>query len=134
MGKLAEATRAAVTAVGDSRAAVARQLLVDALSTVSGLSAGTAAPDVATPGSAWPRWVQSTYNGRLCSVTADTYDVFAVLPADYLAATVEAGDELRDAIEPALSRVCQLSFSEPVSVQFNDNQTMPGLRFRVTVA
>lgn len=133
MGKLAEATRAAVTAAGDSRARGARQTLIDALAAVPGLSAGASAPDVATPGAAWPRWVQTTYNGRLCAVQADSYDVYAVLPADYAAATVESGDELRDLIEPALLRVCQLAYSEPVAVQFNDNQTMPGLRFRVTV-
>lgn len=134
MGAFAAPT-ADLTAEPRARAGGVRQSLVDALAAVPGVSAGTAAPDVATAGAAWPRWVQSTYNGRLCTVTADTYDVFVVLPGDYLTTTVDRGDELRDLIEPALMAVPRsvISYSEPVAVQFNDSQTMPGLRFRVSI-
>lgn len=90
------------------------------------------APDVATAGSAWPRWVQTTYRGRLCSVAIDDFDVYVVLPADYLDTTVDQGDAFRDVVEPALAPVAVIAYSEPVAVQFNDQQTMPGLRFRVT--
>lgn len=115
-----------------SRAQRSRQSLVDALGAVPGLVAGHNAPDVATAGSAWPRWVQTTYAGRLCSVAQDEFDVYAILPADYIATTVDQGDQFRDLIEPALTPVAVIAYSEPVAVQFNDNQTMPGLRFRVT--
>jgi hypothetical protein len=88
---------------------------------------------VATAGAAWPRWVQTTYAGHLCSVASDDFDVYAVLPGDYLETTVDEGDTFRDAIEPALMAVGTLAYSEPVSVAFNDSQTMPGIRFRVTI-
>lgn len=127
------ATAADLRAVTPTRAAGARQTLVDALETVPGLSAGISAPDVATAGAAWPRWVQSTYDAKLCAPTSDQYDVIAVLPGDYATTTVESGDELRDLIEPALWRVAAITYSEPIAVQFNDRQTMPGLRFRVTL-
>lgn len=116
-----------------SRALGVRQSLVDAMNGVPGVVAGIAAPDVATAGASWPRWVQSTYHGKLCDVVQDTYDVFVVLPGDYLATTVESGDNFRDLIEPVLMRLASITYSEPVAVQFNDSQTMPGLRFRVTV-
>jgi hypothetical protein len=108
-------------------------MLVNALGALPELHSSTAAPDVATPGAAWPRWVQSTYDGRLCTVTADTYDVYVVLPGDYLATTVERGDELRDDVEPVLARVSRIQYAEPVQIQFNDHQTMPGIRFRVSI-
>jgi len=108
-------------------------MLVDALGAVPGLTAGRYSPDVATAGSAWPRWVQSTYAGSLCDPARDEFDVYAVLPADYLETTTDEGDTFRDAIEPALWAVGQISYAEPVAIQFNDQQTMPGLRFRVTL-
>lgn len=120
---------------GPSRAAVAgstRKALVDALSMVPGLSAGSNAPDVATAGSAWPRWVQTTYAGHLCDLTADEYDVYVVLPGDYLDTTVDQGDTFRAEVEPALLTVARIQWAEPVSIQFQDQQNMPGLRFRVT--
>lgn len=114
------------------RASEVRAALVGALSTVPGLVAASNAPDVATAGAAWPRWIQTTYAGRLCSVAVDEFDVYVVLPGDYIDTTVDQGDAFRDLVEPALAPVAVIAYSEPVAVQFNDNQSMPGLRFRVT--
>lgn len=115
------------------RASGTRATLVDALGAVSGVLASGSSPDVATAGSAWPRWVQTTYAGKLCDVARDEFDVYVVLPADYLETTVDEGDTFRDAIEPALWAVAVITYSEPVAIQFNDQQTMPGLRFRVSL-
>lgn len=111
----------------------ARARLVTALAGVAGLSATSAAPDVATAGAAFPRWVQTTYNGALCELAVDEFDVFVVLPADYHPTTVDDGDTVRDAVAPALWAVAHIAYCEPVTIGFADNQNMPGLRFRVTV-
>lgn len=108
-------------------------MLRDALAGVSGLSATLSAPDVATAGAAWPRWVQTTYSGALCDPADDTFDIYVVLPADYAQQTVDDGDTFRDAVEVALWSVSTIAYAEPVAIQFSDHQTMPGLRFRVTV-
>ena len=113
-------------------AAGTRQALVDALDTVDGLTGYPVAPDQATAGAAWPKWVQSTYAGHLCDTQEDTWEVFAVLPADYAPETVDQGDELRDRVAPVLVALGPVQYAEPVAIAFNDNQSMPGLRFRMT--
>ena len=121
-------TNGAVRGAGaDSRAK-----LVAALATVPGLLASSSVPDQATAGAAWPRWVQTTYSGRLCELSVHEYDVVVVLPADYAATTVDQGDVFRDLVAPVLNRVGSIAYAEPTLVAFNDNQTMPGIRFRVT--
>jgi len=115
-----------------TRPASARAQLVAALDSVDGLTAYPVAPDQATAGAAFPKWIQSTYDGALCSLADDTYDVVVTLPADYAGTTVDEGDALRDVVAHALARVCSsITYAEPVQITFNDRQTMPGLRFRV---
>lgn len=113
-------------------AAATRDELVEALGTVQGLTGYPLAPDQATAGAAWPKWVQSTYAGHLCQGQVDTWEVFAVLPADYAPETVDQGDELRDRMAPVLARLGPVQYAEPVAIAFNDNQSMPGIRFRMT--
>ena len=115
-----------LAASADTRAA-----LVAALSTVQGLSASRAAPDVPTAGAAWPVWTQTTYAGRLGAPAVHTYDVYVILPAGYLPSTVDQADGLRDQVAAALWPAGTVQSTEPVSVQFDDSATMPGIRARV---
>jgi hypothetical protein len=120
--------------VGRLRAggADAREALVAALEGVQGLTAYPSAPDQAVAGAAWPKWVQTTYTGHLCDSAVDTWEVFATLPADYAPTTVDEGDELRDLVAPVLVRLGPVAYAEPVAIAFRDNQSMPGIRLRMT--
>ena len=126
MGKLGNA--AAVLTPPDYRANV-----VAALATVPGLSAGPTVPDVPVEGSAWPTWVQTTFNGSLGAPGRPTYDVYALLPAGYPPETVERGDGLLGAVCAALWPIAVVQLAEPVSVRFDNQTTMPGLRLRAVM-
>lgn len=111
----------------------ARDDLVTALATVPGISALTTSPDAPVAGSAWPRWVQTRYvGGKLHLIAVNDYDVYAVLPNGAEAATVEQGDGLLPMLAAALLPVAAIDFAEPVSIQFDEGQTMPGIRIRLT--
>jgi hypothetical protein len=107
---------------------------VAALTGVPGLTGYPAAPDQATAGAAWPRWVRSTYDGPLDTLARDEFDVLVTLPGDYAPQTVDEGDSLRDVVALALTRLGLVQYAEPVSIAFQDRQTMPGLRFRLTIS
>ena len=114
-----------------SRAQDTRSRIVAALATVDGVTAYPVVPDQATAGAAWPKWVQTTYDGRLCSLARDTYECLVTLPASYLATTIDQGDAFRDVVAHALMGIGSVEFAEPVQITFNDKQTMPGLRVRL---
>lgn len=116
------------------RPGVTRGRIVAELDKVAGLVGYRSAPDQATAGAAWPRWVQSTYDGPLCTLAKDQYDVLVTLPADYAANTVDEGDGFRDVVALRLVRLGTVNYAEPVSIAFADRQTMPGLRFRLTLS
>jgi hypothetical protein len=113
---------------GDTRARI-----VSVLDGITGLTGGASAPDQATAGAAWPRWIQTTYDGPLCTLARDQYDVLVTLPGDYAPATVDEGDSFRDVVGLALVRLGRVAYAEPVSIAFQDHQTMPGLRFRLEI-
>jgi hypothetical protein len=115
------------TRPGDTRSAI-----VAALDAVEGLTGYPNVPDQATAGAAWPRWVQTTYDGALCSLAKDQYDVLVTLPGDYLEHTVDQGDGYRDTVAMALLPVGRVQYAEPVQITFADQQAMPGLRLRLT--
>jgi len=117
-----------------TRPGATRAALVAVLGAIPGLTAYPVAPDQATAGAAWPRWIQSTYDGQLCTLARDQFDVLVTLPAGYLESTVDEGDSLRDVVALALNRVGRINYVEPVSIAFADRQTMPGLRVRITVS
>lgn len=120
-------------AVPATRPAESRAEIVAALDAVDGVTAYRSAPDQATPGAAWPKWVQSVYNGPLCSLAVDTFEVLVTLPAGMAIETVDRGDGLRDVVAFELARVGHVEFVEPASITFQDRQAMPGLRFRMTI-
>lgn len=115
----------------DTRPGTTRAAIVAALNAVTGLVGTSSAPDQATAGAAWPRWVQTTYAGHLCTLAKDQYDVLVTLPAGYAATTVDEGDSYRDTVAMALVHLGRVAYAEPVSIAFADRQTMPGLRFRL---
>lgn len=109
-----------------------RAKLTAALATIPGVSATPTVPDQATAGAAWVKWIQTTYDGTLDSPGTFAYEIILTLPADYLAETVDQGDRFLAALIPALWPVARVQYAEPVSITFNDRQTAPGLRLRVT--
>jgi hypothetical protein len=117
----------------NDRPATTRAAIVAALAAIPGLLATSSAPDQATAGAAWPRWIQTTYDGPLCTLARDQYDVLVTLPGDYAPATVDEGDAFRDTVGLALVRLGRVAYAEPVSIAFADRQTMPGLRFRLEI-
>jgi hypothetical protein len=117
-----------------TRPGLTRARIVAALDTVAGLTGSSSAPDQATAGAAWPRWVQTTYDGPLCTLAQDQYDVLVTLPGDYAASTVDEGDGFRDRVGLALVRLGRVAYAEPVAISFQDRQTMPGLRFRLEIS
>jgi hypothetical protein len=114
----------------ETRPASTRSAIVAALGGVVGLTAYPVAPDAATAGAAWPRWVRTDYDGPLSTLATDTYDVLVTLPADYNAHTVDQGDALRDVVALELVKLGRVA-AEPRRISFNDQQTMPGLWFRL---
>lgn len=115
-----------------ARSATTRATLTAALGTVPGVTAYPNVPDQPVAGAGWVKLVQVTYNaGPFCAPGAYTYEVFLTLPADYLAETVDQGDEFLDVLVPALWPLVVVQYAEPVAIQFNDRQSMPGLRLRV---
>jgi hypothetical protein len=117
----------------EQRPATFRDRLVVALDTVDGLTAYPTAPDQATAGAAWPKWIETTYDGDLCTLARDTYEVVVTLPGAYAKTTVDQGDGFRDVVAFALIPIARVTFAEPIQITFNDRQTMPGLRFRVVL-
>jgi hypothetical protein len=76
-------------------------------------------------------WVQTTFNGTLLLPGRATFDVYALLPAGYVVTTVETADGLLGQVAAALWSVCVVQLAEPVSVRFENQTTMPGIRLRV---
>jgi hypothetical protein len=120
-------------AVPKSTSQSTRAAIVTVLDGLAGLTAYPVMPDQATAGAAWPRWVQTTYDGALCRLSKHPSEVMVTLPADYADTTVDQGDAYRDVVAMALVPLGQVQFAEPVLIQFADRQTMPGLRLRLTV-
>lgn len=114
-------------------ATASRALIVSALGTIPDLSAFPDMPDVPTAGAAWPVYVQTTPDGWLSQPGLDTFDVWVLLPAGYSSATVAAADAIRTDIWAALHQPCVVQLCEPVTVQFDNQTKMPGLRLRVSM-
>lgn len=121
------------TRTSRATATSARAALVEALTTVEGLTPTPSMPDTVATGSAWPVWVQTRHRGHLANTRQYTFDVYATLPAAYRADTVDAGDLLADAMLDALFPVAVTEPAEPVALAIDGGTVMPGLRMRVTV-
>lgn len=117
----------------DQRPRDTRAAIVAILDAIDGLTAYPTAPDQAVAGAAWPKWIQTTYDGALCTLARDQYDVLVTLPAGYLATTVDQGDGYRDTVALALVALGVVQYAEPVQLTFDDRQTMPGIRLRLVV-
>lgn len=116
-----------------TRPGATRDALVAALASVEGVTAYPVAPDSATAGAAWPKWIQSTYDGTLGALPRDIYECLLTLPGSYTATTVDEGDRFRDQMANAVTSLGSIQFVEPAQITFNDRQTMPGLRLRLIV-
>jgi hypothetical protein len=110
---------------------ISRQMIADVLASVEGLIASPSNPDTVIAGGAWPRWVQTTFEGRLCDDQNVQWDVFVCLPAGYLPDTVEVGDQLVPAVATVLANLGDVELCEPVTIGFDDQTSTPGLRFRL---
>jgi hypothetical protein len=78
-------------------------------------------------------WIQTTFDGVLAVPGRPTYDVYVLLPAGYPAETVERADGLLGQVATALWAVGVITLAEPVSVRFENQTTMPGLRLRLVM-
>ena len=104
-----------------------------ALATVPGITVHASAPDAPAAGSAWPKWTESRLQGgKLTQPLAHTFEVLAVLPPGYGAATVEAADEVLPALVAALARVAAVDVADPVQLTYQPGNTVPALRIRCT--
>lgn len=110
----------------------ARAQIIAALENVTGLIPGEASPNSPVAGAAWPRWVQSRFNGKLHYVAVSEYDVCVVLPAGMAETTIDAADGLVDSVADALLKIGTIEFCQPVSFTFDEGTTMPGIQFRFT--
>jgi hypothetical protein len=109
-----------------------RDVIGEALATVPGLIPTDTTPKAPTPGAAWPRWVQTTFAGKLHRVAVSAYDVLVVLPAGTNEITVESADGLMEDIATALMKIGTVESCQPVALTFDEGTTMPGLQFRCT--
>jgi hypothetical protein len=109
-----------------------RQVIVDALAKVDGLSPSTATPSPIVAGSAWPVWSFSTWLNA-CA-TATTWYVFVALPNGHQAATVDAADPLVEDVATVLWPVGKVTRVEPWAWPVEPGQqAIPVLRFTLEV-
>src|SRR5262245_56614296 len=103
----------------------ARDAIVAALATVPSLTPTSTTPVAPVPGSAWPRWVITNYQGgKLCALAVHDYDVWVALPNDVPEETVEAADGLLPIVVAALAKVGTVVSAQPVAIQNEDTSTM----------
>lgn len=109
-----------------------RSDIVDALKTVPGLAASPTMPDTIVAGMAWPAraWtIPQTICGKVV-----TWYVYVALPAGNLAATVEAADDLVDAVADALADVGKVLRWEPWRIPLEPGQQgVPVERYQLEV-
>lgn len=110
----------------------ARTDIVDALKTVPELAPVGTMPDTVTAGMAWPAWAFSEPVTTCGAVT--TWYVFVALPAGSTASTVDAGDDLVDAVATALWPVGKVIRWEPWRVPLEPGQQgIPVVRYTLEV-
>jgi hypothetical protein len=113
----------------------ARQAVLDALSSIPGLVPMTTMPDTPMAGAAWPVWAESRYGaGKLARPLTHTYEVRVILPAGWLPETVDTADGLVSQLCDALSLVGTVDLASPVTIQFDNATSMPGINVRVLIA
>lgn len=107
--------------------------ILAALALVPELVPTATAPDVPTPGAAWPRWAETRYlGGKLSSRPVSMFEVIVLLPAGYGPDTIALGLEIRDTIAAALGTAGIVDLAEPVLITFGDGADMPAIRYRMT--
>jgi hypothetical protein len=109
-----------------------RALIVDALSTVAGLSPSPVTPAPIVAGSAWPGWFETTW-ANACVKVSQFY-VFVALPSGQEGASVDAGDQLVDEVAEVLWPVGHVLRVEPWQWPVEPGQqAVPVLRFTLEV-
>ena len=114
----------------------ARQLVLDALATVPGLTPTPTMPDVPMAGAAWPVWAECSLGlGKMTRPLTHTYEVRVILPQGWMPETVDVADGLVENLSAALARLGVFEWVRPVQITFSNNSSnaMPGLNARVTV-
>jgi hypothetical protein len=108
-----------------------RQAIVDALSTVPGLSPVPTVPAPIVAGSAWPVWYQGT--PRTACAMDDGWYVLVALANGAQLATVDSGDALVQDVLTALWAVGKIDRYEPWQWPVEaGGQTVPCLRFTLS--
>ena len=109
----------------------ARDAIKAALDTVEGVTGRTHEPANKAPGVGWPRLTGTTPDGVLCSPWRLAYDVFVLLPNNHPTASEDAVEGLLVPIAEALSEVGDVVEAAPYLIQFDDTQTVPGIRVQI---
>jgi hypothetical protein len=125
-----------MTIVATTGIGAARQLVMDALATIPGLTVYATMPDVPMAGAAWPVWAECAYGlGKMTRPLTHAYEVRVILPQGWTPETVDVADGLVEQLATALSRLGPLEWVRPVQITFSNNASnaMPGLNARVTV-
>jgi hypothetical protein len=109
----------------------ARQGIVAALGTVTGLQPSPVRPVTVTPGVAWPEWVRSEYEPGLCGTPAQTlWRIVIPIPPSY---DGDALDTARDTVAAALWTVGTVESAEPDEVDVSaDGVQAPALIINLT--
>jgi hypothetical protein len=109
-----------------------RATIVDALKTVPELSVTPTTPDTVVPMAAWPAW--SSTKWRNWCVTTSEWFVFVIAPNGTNETTVDAGDDIQEAVAAALWSIAKVTNSEPWRIPLEaGQQTVPVVRFTLEI-
>lgn len=115
----------------------ARDRIVTALGTVTGLHAYKSEPDQMHPGAAWPVLRElNPAQGVLCDpyVYGRTYEVFAVLNGSYAGVAAAEAEDLIERLTAALEPLGEwVPPAQTVQIAFDNQTVVPGISVRVTL-
>lgn len=113
----------------------ARDQIKAALMGVPGVTAYAAEPAQKSSGAAWPVLRRLTRDGGLCAPYVRHYDVFVVLNNNHPTAAADEAEDLIVTVVEALEGLGEwVEPAETVSIQFDTQSTVPGIRVEVAVA
>jgi hypothetical protein len=109
-----------------------RQVIADALSTVSGVDGHPSRPPVLEQGTAWPQWANSSRYGA-CALL-DRWWVWLVVAAGDEQSISEYADAMTVPVWNALDEVTQVELVEPLALETDPSgtQAVPVLRYTVS--
>ena len=112
--------------------AIDRATIVDALKTVPELSVTPTTPDTIVPNAAWPAWSSTVW--RNPCVTTSEWFVFVIAPNGNNESTVDAADDVMEAVDAALWPIAKVTRREPWRIPMEaGQQTVPVVRYTLEI-